>query len=131
MNERLRVLIADILDLRPADIAPDMVRESTAEWNSLNHLRLMTALEEEFGISLTMDEIIAIHTPWELQTIGALRGPEWSLMRVLFLAKGSFPAVVITGWFHLQPIPTLPQRSGSRRACRRSLPRIVPIERVR
>jgi acyl carrier protein len=69
MNERLRVLIAEILDMPPAEIAPDMVRASTTEWDSLNHLRLMTALEEEFGVSLTMDQIAAICTPRELQTI--------------------------------------------------------------
>jgi len=69
MNERLKVLIAEILDMPPADIAPDMVRESTTEWDSLTHLRLITALEEEFGVALTMDEIVAIHTPQQLQTI--------------------------------------------------------------
>jgi acyl carrier protein len=69
MNERLRALIAEILDMRPADIAADMARESTTQWDSLSHLRLVTALEDEFGISLTMDEIAAIRTPRQLQTI--------------------------------------------------------------
>ena len=69
MNERLKALIAEILDMRPADIAADMARESTTQWDSLSHLRLMTALEDEFGVSLTMDEIAAVHTPRQLQTI--------------------------------------------------------------
>ncbi|HEX2459037.1 MAG TPA: acyl carrier protein [Vicinamibacterales bacterium] len=69
MNERLRALIAEILDIRPADIAADMARESTTQWDSLSHLRLITALEDEFGISLTMDEIAAIRTPRQLQAI--------------------------------------------------------------
>ena len=69
MNERLRALIAEILDMRPADIAADMARESTTQWDSLSHLRLMTALEDEFGVSLTMDEIAAVRTPRQLQTI--------------------------------------------------------------
>ena len=53
----------------PADIAADMARESTTQWDSLSHLRLMTALEDEFGVSLTMDEIAAVRTPRQLQTI--------------------------------------------------------------
>jgi acyl carrier protein len=69
MNERLRAVIAEILDMRPADIAADMARESTTQWDSLSHLRLVTALEDEFGISLTMDEIAAIRTPRQLQTL--------------------------------------------------------------
>ncbi len=69
MNERLKALIAEILDMRPADIAADMARESTTQWDSLSHLRLMTALEDEFGVSLTMDEIAAVRTPRQLQTI--------------------------------------------------------------
>jgi acyl carrier protein len=69
MNEHLKAFIADILDMQPADIAADMVRESTSQWDSLSHLRLMTALEDEFGVSLTMDEIANIHTPQQLQAI--------------------------------------------------------------
>lgn len=69
MDERLKTLIAEILDLPVDDISADMNRQLTPEWDSLNHLRLITACESEFDIVLTMDEIAAIHTPQHLQMI--------------------------------------------------------------
>jgi len=69
VEERLKLLIAEILDLPVDDIAADMNRQRTPEWDSLNHLRLITACESEFDIALTMDEIAAIHTPQHLEMI--------------------------------------------------------------
>jgi acyl carrier protein len=69
MEQRLRALIAEILDL-PADaIQPDMRRSETEAWDSLSHLRLVTAIEETFGAKFTMDEIAQIQTPAELQSV--------------------------------------------------------------
>jgi acyl carrier protein len=67
MEERLRTLIAEILDIAPDEIQPQMRRADTASWDSLSHLRLITAFEDRFGIALTMDEIERIQTPAELQ----------------------------------------------------------------
>jgi acyl carrier protein len=67
MDERLQSLIAEILDISPEDVVPDLVRADTEQWDSLNHLRLITAFEEAFGVRLTMDQIAAVRTVRELQ----------------------------------------------------------------
>jgi acyl carrier protein len=55
IEQKLKEIIGDIFDL---DEISDEVTSDTVEiWDSLNHLRLVTALEDEFGINLTMDEI--------------------------------------------------------------------------
>lgn len=69
MNERLRILMAEMLDLQPADVTPAMRRAETQNWDSLNHLRLITAIETEFATSFTMDEIAQLQTPGDLQRI--------------------------------------------------------------
>lgn len=69
MDERLRQLISELLDLPPEDIVPDLRRADTASWDSLNHLRLITAVESQFGASFTMAQIAALQTPAELQSI--------------------------------------------------------------
>jgi acyl carrier protein len=74
MNERLQSLIADILDLRCDDVVPELARATTTEWDSLNHLRLMTAFEEEFGIRLSMEQIADIQTPRQLEALIEARG---------------------------------------------------------
>lgn len=68
MNEQLRSVIADTLDLEPADVTPELTRGSgAADWDSMGHLRLVTAVEDAFGIRMTMDEIEGITTVAELE----------------------------------------------------------------
>jgi acyl carrier protein len=74
VNERLQTLIADILDLNSSDVGPELSRADTAQWDSLNHLRLVTALEEEFGVQLTMDQIVQIQSARHLEQIIQQRG---------------------------------------------------------
>jgi acyl carrier protein len=60
MNPDLRDIVADILDLRPDDIDDDFGPAVTDRWDSLSHLRIVTAVEEEFGVQFSMDEIQSI-----------------------------------------------------------------------
>jgi acyl carrier protein len=58
MNEqKLKEVIADIFDIEEDEISEEMTSDTFEKWDSLNHLRLVTALEGEFDISFTMDEI--------------------------------------------------------------------------
>lgn len=69
MNAELRSVLADTLGLEPDTVTADTSRQSEPAWDSLNHLRLVTAVEEAFGIKLTMAEIQAITTAGELETM--------------------------------------------------------------
>jgi acyl carrier protein len=62
MNEQLRNIVADTLGLDPADVTPGTSRASEPNWDSLAHLRLVTAIEEAFGVKLTMAEIQGIES---------------------------------------------------------------------
>jgi len=74
MNERLRLLIAEMLDLPKDEVTSETVRADTQTWDSLNHLQLVTAIESEFGATLTMEEIAGITTAGDLDRIVATRG---------------------------------------------------------
>ena len=54
-------IIAETLDLDEDSINADMSVENTASWDSMAHLTLVTAIESEFGIKLTMDEIQSVN----------------------------------------------------------------------
>jgi acyl carrier protein len=69
MNERLREILSEMLDLPPADIRPDLRRSEVDAWDSLNHLRLITAIESEFSTTFTMDQIADLQTPADLQRV--------------------------------------------------------------
>jgi acyl carrier protein len=76
MNERLREILSEMLDLSLAEIRLDLRRSDVDAWDSLNHLRLITAVESEFGATFTMDEIAELQTPADLQRIIDERAPE-------------------------------------------------------
>jgi acyl carrier protein len=54
---RIREVMAEILDLNPVLIGDNFSRADNAAWDSLAHLRLITALEETFGVKFTMKEV--------------------------------------------------------------------------
>lgn len=67
MNEQLRGIVADTLGIDPTAVTLQTSREDEPAWDSLNHLRLVSAVEEAFGVKLTMAEIQEIATAGELE----------------------------------------------------------------
>ncbi len=57
MEHRVREIMADILEVEADEIGDTFGPDSTENWDSLRNLHLITELESEFGINLTMDEI--------------------------------------------------------------------------
>ena len=57
MNQRVKQVIADVLGLDVDGVGDDFSRDTADSWDSLNHLRIVTALEQEFAITLSMEEI--------------------------------------------------------------------------
>jgi acyl carrier protein len=60
VNQRLTQILCDVLDLDPARVGPDLMREEVDQWDSLNHLKVVTAVEEAFDLKLTMQEIESV-----------------------------------------------------------------------
>jgi acyl carrier protein len=50
-------LAAGIFGVDTADLHPNLAPGDLATWDSLNHLRLVTAVEAEFSIRLTMRQV--------------------------------------------------------------------------
>jgi acyl carrier protein len=63
----LEGLLAEVLDLPEDDIEDGTGRDTAAEWTSLAHIQVVTAVEGAFGIALTTREIS------EVTTVGRLR----------------------------------------------------------
>ena len=49
--------MADILDLDPERIDGSTGKNSTPSWDSLSHINLVVALEQEFGLSFELHEV--------------------------------------------------------------------------
>lgn len=46
----LRSILADILELSPEQVTPDLSSASVANWDSFRHLQLILTIEDEFGV---------------------------------------------------------------------------------
>ena len=60
MEEQVRRILADVLDLDPHSIEYATAMDNTASWDSLNQVNLVTALEQEFGVAFDIGEIEAM-----------------------------------------------------------------------
>lgn len=49
-DERFRKVVGAILGIAPADVTDALSPDSVDTWDSLNHINLMAALEQEFGV---------------------------------------------------------------------------------
>ena len=57
MRNELEEVFGDIFGLEPEEISDSLTSETVGNWDSLNHLRLVTAIEEAFGVTLSMADI--------------------------------------------------------------------------
>lgn len=59
--------MAGVLDVEAGEIDDGFRRDDASAWDSMNHLRLISALEEAFGIRFTMKEV------GEMESFGDVR----------------------------------------------------------
>jgi acyl carrier protein len=57
MEAKIKELMVEIFEVKAGQIADDLEAQDVSWWDSIKHLSLMTALEEDFNITLTMKEV--------------------------------------------------------------------------
>lgn len=60
--ERIQLIVTDVLDIDADKINANASQQDIAEWDSLAQLRIVTALEQEFGVKPTMKEIAELNS---------------------------------------------------------------------
>lgn len=75
MKQTINELVADILGLDPTVVTGEFSRETADNWDSLNHLRIITAVEQAFAVTLSMREIEAVTGVEQLAEIVARKAP--------------------------------------------------------
>jgi acyl carrier protein len=71
---KLQQVISEVLRVPPDKITPEMSIHKVDTWNSLTHIELVVTIEEKFHIQLTEDEIVAMTSIAEIQSILSSRG---------------------------------------------------------
>ena len=60
--DQVRAIAADIFAVPPEAITPDTSPQTVESWDSVQHLNLVLALEEKFGIQFEPEEMEQMHT---------------------------------------------------------------------
>ena len=64
--ERLTPIFREVFDNDASVVAPAMTAAEVEEWDSLSHIRLMVAIEQDFGIRFSTAEISSFKNVGEL-----------------------------------------------------------------
>jgi len=62
MEEQLKSLFANILNIEKNKINNDLKMGDIPNWDSLGHLNLITGIEEEFNIFFSNEEILELNS---------------------------------------------------------------------
>ena len=60
MHKSIEEIISEVLKLSITEITNDVMMKDTDAWDSLSHMSLILALEEEYAIEFAMDEIVSM-----------------------------------------------------------------------
>ena len=62
MKNKLLQILASSIDVDSNILTDESSPDNTPEWDSFAHLNMVAAIEQEYKISLTLDEVISMQT---------------------------------------------------------------------
>ena len=74
MHGKVEALLADVLQIPAEQINDDLAMKDLDAWDSLKHMELIVALEQQFDVQLTFDEIVAMQSVSEIRRVLGERG---------------------------------------------------------
>ena len=74
MEERVRKVVSQVFGLAADSITDDSSVDTIEKWDSLSHINLILALEGEFGVSLTPEDVMEMLSVKLIRMILAERG---------------------------------------------------------
>ena len=73
---RVIALMARVFQSRPGSIGAESARETVEGWDSLGHMNLCLALEEDFNVRLTDRDVTSMHSVGDIvKVVDALSPP--------------------------------------------------------
>jgi acyl carrier protein len=67
--DRLAAVLGAVLNVSPSEISDASSPETIASWDSLNHLNLVMAIEQEFAVSLSADDVMEMGSVAKMRDI--------------------------------------------------------------
>jgi acyl carrier protein len=76
IEDRLTQTVAEVLGVTPDLLSEESSPSTISSWDSLSHLSLVIALEQEFGVNLSAEQVLAMRNMRSIRTILHLCGVE-------------------------------------------------------
>ena len=71
--ERLNEVFQDVFDDDSLTVTPNTTASDIEDWDSLSHITLVAAVEDEFRMKFSMKEVVEMKTVGEMVTLIAAR----------------------------------------------------------
>lgn len=68
-GDRLHRFVADILGIDEATVDETSSPDTVGEWDSLAHVLLVSAMDEEFGAAISLDEAIRMRSVADVREV--------------------------------------------------------------
>ena len=62
IENKVKKILASALRLELTEIKDEMKMSERSEWDSLSHMEIIVALEEELNVSFSLDEIVEMNS---------------------------------------------------------------------
>lgn len=72
--DRLNTVFRDVFDDESITVSAETTADDVEDWDSLNHITLIDAVESEFGVHFTMGEVSGMKNVGEMAEIIRARG---------------------------------------------------------
>ncbi len=67
--EKLNTVFCDVFDDEEIEVSETTTADDIEDWDSLEHINLMAAVEKEFAIKFTMGQIVSMKNVGEMVTL--------------------------------------------------------------
>ena len=74
LTDRLAAVFEKVFDLEPREFSEKLVPEDVLRWDSLGHMSMVMELEERFGLSFEVDEIMEMSSAGKILEILRAKG---------------------------------------------------------
>ena len=71
--EKLNEVFRDVFDDEDITVSDSTTADDIEDWDSLEHINLIAAIEQEFGMKFTMGEVVTMKNVGEIVNIIASR----------------------------------------------------------
>ena len=74
MGKNLEQLLAELLQIPVTKVTADLAMKDLDVWDSLKHMEVIAALEQEFELQFTFEEIVSMRSVGDIKRVLSSKG---------------------------------------------------------